>query len=39
MGTLENRDCQWASRNALKDFTENVFTISAVCSGMGQPEW
>ncbi len=28
MGTSGNRDCQWASRNALKDFTEDAFTIS-----------
>ncbi len=31
MGTSENRDCQWASRNVLKDFTKDALTISA-CS-------
>ncbi len=35
MGTSGNRDCQWASRSVLKDFTEDT----AVCSKMGQPEW
>ncbi len=29
MGTSGNRDCQRASRSALKDFTEDVLTISA----------
>ncbi len=29
MGTLGNRDCQWASRSALKDFTDDALTISA----------
>ncbi len=29
MGTSGNRDCQWASRSALKDFTEDALTISA----------
>ncbi len=29
MGTSGNSDCQWASRSALKDFTEDVLTISA----------
>ncbi len=27
--TSGNRDCQWASRSALKDFTEDAWTISA----------
>ncbi len=30
MGTSGNRDCQWASRRVLKDFTEEALTISAV---------
>ncbi len=38
MGTLGNMDCQWASRSVLNDFTEDVLTISTVCSKMGQPE-
>ncbi len=29
MGTSANRDCQWASRSVLKDFTEDALTISA----------
>ncbi len=29
MGTLGNRDCQWASRDVLKNFTEDAMTISA----------
>ncbi len=29
MGTSDNRDCQCASRSALKDFTEDALTISA----------
>ncbi len=29
MGTSWNRDCQQASRNALKDFTDDALTISA----------
>ncbi len=29
MCTLGNRDCQWASRSGLKDFTEDALTISA----------
>ncbi len=29
MGTSGNRDCQWASRSILKDFTEDALTISA----------
>ncbi len=29
MGTSENRDCQWASRSVLKDFTVGALTISA----------
>ncbi len=29
MGTSGNRDCQWASRSALKDFTKDVLAISA----------
>ncbi len=29
MGTSGNRACQWASRSALKDFTEDALTISA----------
>ncbi len=29
MGTLGNTDCQWASRSALKDFTDDALTISA----------
>ncbi len=29
MGTSGNRDCQRAFRSALKDFTEDAFTISA----------
>ncbi len=29
MGTSGNRDCQWASRSVLKDFTEDALTISA----------
>ncbi len=29
MGTAGNSDCQWASRSALKDFTEDALTISA----------
>ncbi len=28
MGTLGNRDSQWASRSVLKDFTEAALTIS-----------
>ncbi len=28
MGSSGNRDCQWASRSVLKDFTEDVLTIS-----------
>ncbi len=28
MGASGNRDCQWASRSALKDFTEDTLTIS-----------
>ncbi len=29
MGTSGNRDCQRASRSALKDFTDDALTISA----------
>ncbi len=29
MGTSGNRDCQWASRSVLKDFTEDALTILA----------
>ncbi len=29
MGTSGNRDCQWAPRSVLKDFTEEALTISA----------
>ncbi len=29
MGTSGKRDCQWASRSVLEDFTEDVLTISA----------
>ncbi len=29
MGTSRNRDCQWVSRSALKDFTDDALTISA----------
>ncbi len=29
MGTSGNRDCRWASRGALKDFTEDALNISA----------
>ncbi len=29
MGTSGNRDCQWASRSVLKDFTDDALTISA----------
>ncbi len=29
MGTSGNRDCQWAFRSVLKDFTEDTLTISA----------
>ncbi len=29
MGTSGNRDCQWASRRVLKDFTEDALTTSA----------
>ncbi len=29
MGTSGNRDCQRASMSALKDFTDDAFTISA----------
>ncbi len=29
MGTSGNRDCQWAFKSALKDFTEDALTISA----------
>ncbi len=28
MDTSGNRDCQWASMSALKDFTEDALTIS-----------
>ncbi len=28
MGSSRNRDCQWASRSVLKDFTENALNIS-----------
>ncbi len=28
MGTSGNRDCHWASRSVLKDFTEDALTIS-----------
>ncbi len=28
MGSSGNRDCQWASRGVLKDFTEHALTIS-----------
>ncbi len=33
MGTSGNRDFQWASRSALKDFTEDAFTISVYVEG------
>ncbi len=29
MGTSGNRDCQWASRSVLKDFTGNALTTLA----------
>ncbi len=29
MGTSGNRDCQRASRSALKDFADDAFSISA----------
>ncbi len=29
MGASGYRDCQWASRGVLKDFTEDALTISA----------
>ncbi len=29
MGTSGNRDCQWASRSVMKDFTEEALIISA----------
>ncbi len=29
MGTLGNRDCQWARRSVLKDFTEDALTNAA----------
>ncbi len=29
MGTSGNRDCQWASRSVLKNFTEDALTIAA----------
>ncbi len=29
MGTSGNSDCQWVSRSAFKDFTEDALTISA----------
>ncbi len=29
MGTSVERDCPWASRDILKDFTEDALTISA----------
>ncbi len=29
MGTSGNRDCHWAFRSVLKDFTEDALTISA----------
>ncbi len=29
MGTSGNRDCQWASRSALKDSAEDALAISA----------
>ncbi len=29
MGTSGNSDCRWASRSALKDFTQDALTISA----------
>ncbi len=29
MRTSGNRDCQWASRSVLKDFTKEALTISA----------
>ncbi len=28
IGNSGNRDCQWASRSVLKDFTEDALTIS-----------
>ncbi len=28
VGYFGNRDCQWASRSVLKDFTEDVLTMS-----------
>ncbi len=28
MGTSGNRDCQWAFRTVLKDFTEDALTFS-----------
>ncbi len=28
MGTSGNRDCQWASRSVLKNFTEDALTFS-----------
>ncbi len=36
MGTSGNRDCQRASRSALKDFTDDALTISA---GSFVPKW
>ncbi len=36
MGTSGSSDCQWASRSALKDFTEDALTISV---GKFAPKW
>ncbi len=40
MGTSGNRDCHWASKRVLKDFTEDAMTISAGSLVQnGQSEW
>ncbi len=36
MGTSGNKDCQWASRSILKDFTEDALTNSV---GIFFPKW
>ncbi len=38
-GYFGERDCQWASKSVLTDFTEDALTISAGSSEMGQPAW
>ncbi len=37
MGTSENRDCQWASRSALKDFAEDALSISVFLDSAASP--